>query len=196
MDKQKVYKCTEETRTKLIETITKLFRKEGFSNITVRQICQAANVSSGSFYHHFQSKENLALVAYERVEKLLTEQQLPAANALSPLEGLHAMMVLPVKVAMKEGRQVMQEYYTLILKKVFPPELSSERPFFSGLESQLLRLQKEGLLREHLSTRQLAFHCMRHIRGLIFHWTIDEKERELLPIFERDFQVLIHGILK
>jgi TetR/AcrR family transcriptional regulator, fatty acid metabolism regulator protein len=33
-----------------------------FDSITVRYICDMANVSTGSFYHHFETKDNLLTI--------------------------------------------------------------------------------------------------------------------------------------
>lgn len=54
------------TRDQLLEAAVKLVRAQGFSATSVDQLCQAAGVTKGAFFHHFASKEALgvALAAY------------------------------------------------------------------------------------------------------------------------------------
>ena len=48
---------SEETRNHILETATHLFSKTGYDATGVAEICQAAGVSKGAFYHHFPSKQ-------------------------------------------------------------------------------------------------------------------------------------------
>jgi len=48
---------SEETRNHILESATHLFSKTGYDATGVAEICQAAGVSKGAFYHHFPSKQ-------------------------------------------------------------------------------------------------------------------------------------------
>ena len=53
------YKMEKSVRRKqeLIGIIVNLMDEEGLKNVTVKDICEAANISIGAFYHYFQSKD-------------------------------------------------------------------------------------------------------------------------------------------
>jgi TetR/AcrR family transcriptional regulator, transcriptional repressor for nem operon len=51
------------TRTSLLDAALKVIRSKGYSAATINEICAAAGVTKGSFFHHFSSKEDLALAA-------------------------------------------------------------------------------------------------------------------------------------
>lgn len=53
------------TKDKLIDAGLTLMLAKGYPATTVDEICQAAGVSKGSFYHFFSTKEELALAALE-----------------------------------------------------------------------------------------------------------------------------------
>lgn len=53
-------------RTKLIDAAHLLVRRQGYSATTVDEICGAAGVTKGAFFHHFPSKEALAVAAAEQ----------------------------------------------------------------------------------------------------------------------------------
>ncbi|SHE41448.1 TetR/AcrR family transcriptional regulator [Tissierella praeacuta] len=44
-------------KQELINIIVNLMDEEGLKNVTVKDICEAANISIGAFYHYFQSKD-------------------------------------------------------------------------------------------------------------------------------------------
>jgi AcrR family transcriptional regulator len=48
---------SEETRNKIFEAANQLFSKTGYDATGVAEICQAAGVSKGAFYHHFPTKQ-------------------------------------------------------------------------------------------------------------------------------------------
>ncbi len=53
------------TRTRLIENARDIIRAKGYTAATVDEICAAAGVTKGGFFHHFGSKEELGIAAVE-----------------------------------------------------------------------------------------------------------------------------------
>ncbi|MCQ2555668.1 MAG: TetR/AcrR family transcriptional regulator [Clostridia bacterium] len=58
---------SEETKNRIIEASKKLFRKYGCSSVSIQQICEAAEVSTGTLYHFFGSKNKLQEIFYKDV---------------------------------------------------------------------------------------------------------------------------------
>ena len=54
---------THASKTKLLNAALQVFRTKGYSATTVDDLCNAAAVSKGSFFHHFKGKEELAIGA-------------------------------------------------------------------------------------------------------------------------------------
>ena len=52
-----------DSRTRLLDTAMQVIRAKGYSGTTVDDICSAAGLTKGAFFHHFESKEDLALAA-------------------------------------------------------------------------------------------------------------------------------------
>jgi TetR/AcrR family transcriptional repressor of nem operon len=51
------------TKTKLLDSALMVIRTKGYSATTVDDICEATGVTKGAFFHHFKSKEELAIEA-------------------------------------------------------------------------------------------------------------------------------------
>lgn len=54
-----------ESKRKLLEAALHVIRAKGYSATRVEDVCEAAGLTKGSFFHHFDSKEGLALAAAE-----------------------------------------------------------------------------------------------------------------------------------
>lgn len=50
-----------ESKTKLLDAAEHVIRTKGYAATTVDDICHKAGVTKGSFFHHFKSKDDLAL---------------------------------------------------------------------------------------------------------------------------------------
>ena len=56
----------EETRNRILDSAQERFARDGFDVAGIAEICQAAGVSKGAFYHHFTSKQALFLELLQR----------------------------------------------------------------------------------------------------------------------------------
>src|SRR5262245_17404898 len=61
-----VKKSEEDSRTRLLAATIDLVRANGYAATRVEDVCAAAGVTKGSFFHHFASKEDLAIAAAGR----------------------------------------------------------------------------------------------------------------------------------
>ncbi|HEV3060089.1 MAG TPA: TetR/AcrR family transcriptional regulator [Vicinamibacterales bacterium] len=52
-----------ESKTKFLDAALKVIRTKGYDATTVDDICAAARLTKGSFFHHFKSKEELGVAA-------------------------------------------------------------------------------------------------------------------------------------
>lgn len=52
-----------ESKVRFLDAALHVIRAKGYSATRVEDICEAAGLSKGSFFHHFSSKEELALAA-------------------------------------------------------------------------------------------------------------------------------------
>jgi AcrR family transcriptional regulator len=71
---------SEETRNRILQTAHQLFAKNGYDATGVAEICSAAAVSKGAFYHHFPSKQAVFLTL---LQNWLSVLDLQMANLLA-----------------------------------------------------------------------------------------------------------------
>jgi AcrR family transcriptional regulator len=58
-------KRSEETRARILSAASDLFARNGYDATGVAEICQAAGVSKGAFYHHFPTKQQVFVALLE-----------------------------------------------------------------------------------------------------------------------------------
>src|ERR1700709_1328619 len=57
-------------RTRLLDAALRIVREKGFHATTVDELCAAAGVTKGAFFHHFRSKEDLGVAAAQHWSKV------------------------------------------------------------------------------------------------------------------------------
>lgn len=85
-----------ETRARLIEAAKQIFEDDGFLEARVSDIAERAGLSHGSFYHYFESKEQIfrevAAEVDERLSEPLNRVVLAPSSGVTPAERLRAAL--------------------------------------------------------------------------------------------------------
>lgn len=85
-------------REKIVDAACELFHQSGYQAVGVQEICEAAGVQKGSFYHVFRSKRELALAMLDETWRRVQELEFTPAfsDELSPLERIERYIeILP-----------------------------------------------------------------------------------------------------
>ncbi|MGK7952688.1 MAG: TetR/AcrR family transcriptional regulator [Xenococcaceae cyanobacterium] len=64
----------EQTKARIIEKSANLFNQRGYAAVSIADIMQATGLKKGGIYNHFQSKEELALAAFDYAVNLVTQK--------------------------------------------------------------------------------------------------------------------------
>lgn len=82
------------SQVRILDAALNVFRTKGYTATTVDDLCQAAGVTKGSFFHHFQSKEAAALAAINHWNEMTSEmfEQAPYWHAQDPRDRLLAYL--------------------------------------------------------------------------------------------------------
>jgi len=59
----KIATARHESKTRFLQAALQVIRAKGYTATTIEEVCETAGLTKGSFFHHFDSKEELALAA-------------------------------------------------------------------------------------------------------------------------------------
>jgi AcrR family transcriptional regulator len=148
------------TRARLIEAGKAVFERDGFLQARITDIAAAAQVSHGSFYHYFDSKESLFREIAEEVEVRLVSMDDIAHHVDSesgPVDRIRAANRSYLMAYKKEARimRVIEEVsrYDETVRSV---RAKRDDYLAARLESAISRLQSEGLADRRIDTRYAA----------------------------------------
>jgi TetR/AcrR family transcriptional repressor of nem operon len=159
------------TRHKLLEVAQDLIARKGFPATTVDEICAAAGVSKGSFYHFFKTKEEMGLALMAGFYEA-TQQRLFAgdwADEADPQRRLLAFLVYTEESAdffwgdgcllggfaidVAETNPVMQERISMIfgslaqrLAPIFEPAVVEDGPSAVDLAEHWLSVMEGAIV--------------------------------------------------
>lgn len=145
----------------------RLFKKDGYANVSVKDIVKAADTSLGSFYSYFYGKEEPVIMYRSEVlgRCLVYYRQLPPGDELAALEELAAKVLSLLELVGEEFGRV----YSLRRIKEFDPALE-DKPYLTPLSQLILSGQRTGSIRSDLEQRQMVGIVDSFIQGACLRW--------------------------
>jgi AcrR family transcriptional regulator len=178
------------TKLRITQVATELFKLNGFDSVKIQDICQAAEISTGAFYHHFKSKAEIINTAYKQVDILIIDR-LEARNFCSNIDKLLFLL--------GEGANMMEELGWVFVSEIYKNLLSIEGKY-STKPNRYIALEvksivedslKNGELDSSISSLDLTMIIMRISRGTIFDWCLHEGSYNLKSTMEFELNLVI-----
>src|SRR5574337_1292028 len=95
------------TREKLLETAQHLMLAKGYTATSVEEICDAANLTKGSFFHYFESKEELGKAVLDRyvVSMSHAARNAPFMKKSDPLQRVYGYIDFMITLSKEPERR-------------------------------------------------------------------------------------------
>jgi TetR/AcrR family transcriptional repressor of nem operon len=191
----------ENARDTLIGVGTELMRRSGYVGTTVDEICSAAGVTKGAFFHHFPSKEALAKeclrkwqdqmaalhrsAAYQSIED-------PVEKALASIDFMAEVFRQPdVQKSCLAGTTVQE------ISETNPVLREAAQSCFVHGEAYFKSLLDDACDSCHqtLDTASLARHWMGTIQGSLLLWKAS-RDTNVIPENLMHFKSYLAGLLR
>ncbi len=177
----------EETRKSILETAARLSRQGGFDRMTIRDICSAAGVTTGAFYHHFSSKEDLLTQGFASLDSFLLEKLAPYREE-SPLERLKALITFYAQYMEDLGWETAALYYgQRLAHPTASASLAPDRYTLRTMLECLTALAQAGVLSPSYSPEWTAEFFFRHFRGTVIDWILHQGSYSLWDKLNQDY---------
>ncbi|XMB86845.1 TetR/AcrR family transcriptional regulator [Mycoplasmatota bacterium WC44] len=100
----------------ILETSIELINSQGYGNTTIKDICSAANITNGNFYHYFESKSDIIL-NYVELESEDIFNKYKTLTDLTYKEKLLYMLKIQCDYLEFKGQKFLETYISLIFTK-------------------------------------------------------------------------------
>lgn len=181
------------TKEQIIEQAISLFKTEGYENVSVDKICQACDVTKGSFYHHFASKNDILLNFYNSEYSYAMSMSSELLCLQSPKQQLWRVLEFSIDKTIDLGADLLKQLLILNILQGgnVLTQYSQDLPEVQEYNNLVMRLiekgQEAGEIRNG-SSSDLLFAYISGLLGVAMNWSAsggkyDEKQ-ELLRLFE------------
>lgn len=181
---------SEDTRRAILEAAARLSRQGRFDKMTVRDVCAAAGVTTGAFYHHFSSKEDLLRQGFTSMDVFL-EKALEPCRDLPPMERLEALVRLYAQFMEEQGWETISLYYSRRLIDAGSSPMPPDRYTHRAMLDCLTALAREGVLSPATSPEWATDFFFRHFRGVAIDWVLHRGSYSLWSKLEQDYDLFV-----
>ena len=156
-------------RREIIETIIPLLEEKSFEEISVEDICNAADISIGSFYHYFEKKSDILAGLFTRIDSYMEKEVFPQLKKRDEAENLRIFAQSWIKYIEGTGLE-----HSKLIATIDTTDLTisgEKRSSAVVLEGIMRRGQEKGRFTTEQSAEELAELFMIALRGLSKDWT-------------------------
>ena len=187
-------KRSAKTAARILETAKQLTVQNGWRNTTVRDICNACNISVGAFYHHFSSKQELMNQAFLLFDETLAAE-LPLAEG-PPVEMLRHILLTQTSFVAREAGPATTEYYCNILMDEQKAAANPQRLYYQRVLHYTTLAREQGSLNENFTPQQAAELLIKFVRGSLIDWCLHNCDYDVTARTEQELDLLLGGLCK
>lgn len=198
-DKRKVQGA--ETKKKLYEVAEKLFTERDFATVSVEDITDAAGITKGAFYVHFESKDALiSQVIADYAARADTDYKAFLETLPSDMPASEVLLALIERIADvladTIGCENMKKVYQMLLAGTADTESvkSYRRELYSLFHSVLENGIRQGEFKSDLPIEVLSQHFVMGFRGISYEWCVRYPDFDLKQQTMDHFKLLLEGI--
>lgn len=119
---------SKETKERIFRAAKEILQKNGYENLSIKNICEVAGVSNGSFYHHFKTKDDLLSYYIEEQPSINPELLDLPMNKQSAIDAIIEVYLNYASYCEELGVDFIAGYYTP-RNMALNPDIRTERPY-------------------------------------------------------------------
>ncbi len=174
----KQQKKSRETKEKIFQAAKNILQKSGYENLSIKNICEEAGVSNGSFYHHFKTKDDLLSYYIEDQPGITPDILDSPENAEDAKETIIQVYLNYVKYCKELGVEFMSGYYDT-KNQALNPVSRTERPYpIVTVQTYVEKAMEEGKIRLNVEIEEFTTDIRMIVIGNVFEWCLRSGEAD------------------
>lgn len=182
-------KAKETTKSQLISTALDLFKRKGYDNVTIDDICRDVGITRGAFYYHFNSKEEL-LSDFHSIPESISMERL---SSIFEAENFWDQLWLCYSFYLDYTQEMGPEIVSQILRINLAKDLRTYRIVESSAKiaySIIEKGQAAGQIRNKTDPTALYFIGVQTIMGYELQWAIQNGAFDKIAAMRGALEVL------
>ncbi len=187
---------SKETKERIFQAAKAILQKSGYENLSIKNICEEAGVSNGSFYHHFKTKDDL-LSYYIEAQPTINPELLDIPQNKEDAKTTIVEVYLNYASYCKElGVDFMAGYYTP-RNQALNPNIRTERPYpIVTVQQYLEKAVSAGAIDLTLTIPEVVTDIRMLVIGNVFEWSMRNGEVDFEENMKRSLSHYLNGVLK
>jgi AcrR family transcriptional regulator len=186
---------SKETKDRIFRAAKEIMQKHGYEELSIKNICEKAGVSNGSFYHHFKTKDDLLSYYIENQPAMDTSLLALPESVQDVKETIIQVYLNYVRYCEELGVDFMSSYYTP-KNQALNPAIRTERTYpIVTVEHYLKRAISCGVLSDSLNLEEITTDIRMLIIGNVFEWCLCHGETDFAGNIRRSFGRYLDSIL-
>jgi AcrR family transcriptional regulator len=178
-----------ETRVRLFRCALQLFAERGFSNVTVEDITEAADVGKGTFFNYFQSKDDvLGVVAEIQLGKVREALQRAEEGKTSIRASLHHLFQRVAEEPARSPDLARALISSFLASERIRNQMDHNLSEGRRMAARMIGLgQQRGEIDSRVKPERAALHLQQSFLGTLLLWSL-RGEPKLQNAIEDTFQ--------
>ena len=185
---------SKETKAKIFRAAKHILQKKGYDQLSIKNICEEAGVSNGSFYHHFKTKDDLLSYYIEEQPSINPDLLDLPANADEAKDTIIYVYLNYVHYCEDLGVEFMSNYYTP-KNQSLNPLIRTERPYpIITVQNYLKKVIDAGIIHPDLSLDEITTDIRMIVIGNIFEWCLKSGDADFEGNMKRSLETYLNGL--
>ena len=167
-------KASRRNKQKIYDAALYLFEKYDFDTVTVNDICRHSKLSKGTFYHYFNSKEDLVVIGFTRGLDRYLKQHYRPSKEKSFEENYIDFIMCMCYYAESVGKSFTRRSYMAQISTQVELRIE-DRLMVNIIDDLIAEGKKLKLFRFDYSDLELYTHIVGTFTGLLVKWSTDTK---------------------
>ncbi len=161
-----------ETKEKIFQAAKRILQKKGYEELSIKNICEEAGVSNGSFYHHFKTKDDL-LSYYIEDQPQIDPDLLELPDSVAGVKkGIIRVYMNYVQYCRELGVEFMAEYYDT-KNQALNASIRTERPYpIVTVQTYVEKAVESGVVCLNVPVDEFTTDIRMIVIGNVFEWCI------------------------
>lgn len=185
---------SKETKAKIFRAAKHILQKKGYDQLSIKNICEEAGVSNGSFYHHFKTKDDLLSYYIEEQPSINPDLLDLPANADEARDTIIYVYLNYVHYCEDLGVEFMSNYYTP-KNQSLNPLIRTERPYpIITVQNYLKKVIDAGIIHPDLSLDEITTDIRMIVIGNVFEWCLKSGDADFEGNMKRSLETYLNGL--